>query len=420
MPFLPIRLRRPGASRLTVALAALLFAAPAVADWTQWRGPRRDGTVVDFQAPAQWPAALAQRWKVEVGEGHSSPLLVGDRAFLHSRQGEEEVVRCLDAATGREMWKQSYPASYEMHPAARGHGKGPKSTPLCAEGRLYTLGISGILSCFDAKDGSVVWRKEFSQEYPKTSPLYGTAVSPLLADGLLIAHVGGHDGGALTAFDAKTGAVRWRWAEDGPAYSSPLVVTIDGVRQLVTQTQGRCVGLSLADGTLLWSLSFKTPFDQNSISPVQAGDLLVFGGTRQPTFAVRVRKVGDGWQVDRAWDSRDATFYMSTPVYRDGKLYGFSERQRGQFVTLDAATGRLLWEGGARSGDNAALLLADGYLLGLTTDADLLVFRPEGEALTEVARYEVAESPTWATPAIDGRRILIKDLDSLVLWELPR
>jgi outer membrane protein assembly factor BamB len=404
------------------AAAVVLCAASAwgavTTGATGWRGPGRDGRVPGFQAPANWPEALTQDWRVEVGEGHSSPLIVEDAAFIFSRNGEAEVVRRLDVETGREVWKASYPAPYEMNPAARGHGKGPKSTPAWADGRLYTFGITGILSCLDATSGEVLWRHSFEGKHKTTSPLFGAAMSPLVDGDLVYAHVGGHDDGALAAFDARTGATRWSWTGDGPAYSSPILVTVEGVRTLVTQTQQHCVGLDAATGTLLWSLPFTTPYDQNSVSPVAVGELLVFGGTRQPTFAVRPRREGDTWTVEKVWETPEVTLYMSTPVLSGGLLWGMSERQRGQLFSLHPATGEVLWTGEGRFGDNAALLEAGDFILVLSTDADLHVLRVAGDRLDPVARYEAARSAPWASPAVEGHRILIKDFDSLTLWRL--
>lgn len=401
-------------------VAAARRGAPDTPAWNQWRGPGRDGKIPGFRAPAKWPAQLTRRWKIEVGIGHSSPLAAGENVYDFTREGDDEVVRCLELATGKQVWRVAYPAPYTLHPAAVGHGLGPKSTPVLAGGRLYTLGISGILSCLDAKTGAVVWRRDFVQEYPKTAPLFGAATSPIVDRGLLIAHVGGHDKGALTAFDAATGEVRWRWDGDGPGYASPLIVERGGVRQVVTQTQKLCVGVSAEKGELLWSVPFTTPFVQNIITPVEAGDLLVFGGVRQPTFALRITRDGSAWKTEKVWETNEATFYMSTPVFSDGRLYGMSERQGGQMVALDAATGKTLWTGDARFSTSAAVLDAGPVLLALTTDADVVVFKKEGPQLTQAAKYQVAESPTWATPAVAGNRILVKDLNSLGMWEIGK
>lgn len=414
--------RKKGFARslfLSAIVWMMTVSGVAAQDWHQWRGPNRDGRIAGFKAPARWPAKLQRRWKVEVGEGHASPLVAGNSAYLFARVGENEVARLLDLATGRELWRDSYPAPYQMNPAAQGHGKGPKSTPALAQGRLYTLGISGILSCLDARTGKVVWRHDFSSQFKQTSPLFGTAQSPLVDRGLLIAHVGGQDDGVLTAFDALTGKVRWRWTGDGPAYASPIVVTIGGVRQVVNQTQKQCVGLDAATGKLLWSLPFTTAYDQNSVTPVVAGDLVVFAGLQKPTFACRIRKKGEEWTAEKVWETRDVTMYMSTAVASGKRLYGMSERRSGQMFSLETATGKVLWTGEGRMGDNASVWDAGTHVLALTTGADLIVYKKAGDTLAEVARYPVAESATWASPAISGNRFLIKDASTLALWTFP-
>lgn len=378
------------------------------ADWNQWRGPGRDG---------RCPAPLGTRkpirsWRVTVGAGHASPLATPRTAFVFSREGENEVTRALDLASGNERWRESYPAPYAMNPAARGHGKGPKSTPALSGGRLYTFGISGILSCLDAATGKLWWRKEFAREHKTTSPLYGAAASPLVDRGLLFVHVGGHDDGALTAFDARTSAVRWRWTGDGPGYASPVLATLSGVRQLVTQTQTLCLGLDPATGRELWRFPFRTPYDQNAVTPTVAGDRVVFGGVQQPTIALQVGPGG----ARKVWETREATFYMSTPVADGAKLWGFSERRSGQMVCLHAATGKLLWEGEGRQGENASLWDDARALLALTTDGQLRVFAKRGGSLTETARYPVAESAVWASPAFVPEGFLVKDEATLAWW----
>jgi outer membrane protein assembly factor BamB len=153
---------------------------------------------------------------------HSSPVVTG-KIFQHARQDDDEVVWCLDLATGKTLWRQNYPASYSINFAAFGHGKGPKSTPAIYNGKLYTLGISGILSCFDAATGVLKWRKEFSKQFKETSPAFGVSTSPIIDNGLCIVHAGGPDQGALMAFDSETGNVKWSWQGDGPAHASPIV-----------------------------------------------------------------------------------------------------------------------------------------------------------------------------------------------------
>src|SRR6185436_12823838 len=219
----------------------------------------------------------------------------------------------LDAATGKEIWKTSEPISYTMHPAAVGHGKGPKSTPVVSGGNVFTLGISGVLAAHDAKTGKLKWRHEFSQQYPKTSPLFGTAMSPVVDHGLLIAHVGGHDKGALTAFDAETGAVKWSNELDGPAYASPMIVTLAGTRQVVNHTQKEFVGVDATTGKLLWRLPPKSEYEENSITTVPYKDTLIFSREGMGLTAIRLEKENGQIVPREVWVNKEQQLYLSSP-----------------------------------------------------------------------------------------------------------
>ena len=163
---------------LTLSASALSLAAQ---DWNQWRGPARSGVTAAFKTPAVWPDRMKQIWKVDAGEGHASPVVSGTRAYLLSRVGDREAVTAFDLATGKQAWQQLYDAPYQVNPAATSHGKGPKSTPVVDGGRLFTFGISGILSAWDVASGRLLWRKDFKGEYPTTVPDFGTAMSPIVS-----------------------------------------------------------------------------------------------------------------------------------------------------------------------------------------------------------------------------------------------
>jgi outer membrane protein assembly factor BamB len=412
-------MHRAQTSQRFAAFCALLFCAAAAfaADWPQWRGANRDG-VAELSRNGAWPKQLNREWTVEVGEGHSSPVTAGDRIFLLARQGENEVAMSLSLETGTTLWRQTYPAPYEMSSVARAHGKGPKSTSVVDSGRLHTLGISGILSAFDAATGKLLWRHDFSKRYKGTSPLYGTAMSPLVTGGRVIAHVGGHDDGALIAFDAQSGDEVWSWSGDGPGYTSPIVATLGGTRQLITQTQENIAGFALDDGKLLWKIAFTTPYDQNSVTPIVYKDTLIFSGHQQRTFAVRVAQSGGKWSTEEVWTNDAVPMYMSSPVLRGDHIYGFTEKRKGSLFCLDARDGKVLWSDEGRQAENAALALAGEDLLMLTTQSELLVIPATPGEYKVTAAYEVAGTPTWAHPAIMGNRILIKDLTKLTAWSL--
>jgi outer membrane protein assembly factor BamB len=367
---------------------------------------------------------LKEQWKVTVGIGHASPVVANGKIYVFARQGEEEVLLSLDAVTGKEIWRSSQPIAYEMHPAAMGHGKGPKSTPLVYKGNVYAFGISGVLSCHDARTGKVKWRQEFSKQFPKTSPLFGTAMSPIIDSGLLIAHVGGHDKGALTAFDPETGTVKWSNDVDGPAYSSPIVVNLAGVRQLVTSTQRNVIGVNVASGKLLWKLPAKSQYDENSVTAVAFKDMVIFAREGQGLTAIRLVhtavKDGPELEVQEVWNNKENQMYLNSPVLVGNTLFGLSPLKKGQFFAIDADTGKTLWQGPGRMGENAAILnLGDKFLLLLLNDANLVVLPANAKEYLPAAQYTVAMSPTWAHPVLLGRQLLIKDEQTLASFEIP-
>lgn len=395
-------------------MRAIVFSLIAVtacaADWPGWRGPHRDAIVTE--EPKNFPEKLNLKWKIEIGLGHSSPIFAAGSIYAFARQGEQETAYAIDPATGKIRWREQYPAPYRMNPAAVPHGPGPKSTPLYADGKLYTFGISGILSCYDAETGKLRWRKEFSKNQADTAPTFGTSMSPILDRGLLIVHVGGETTGAITAFDPSTGNVKWSWDGDSPAYASPIVVDLGGVRQVVTQSRSNIVSLNEASGKLLWKIPFTTQYEQNIVTPVLYKDTLIFSGIDKGVFAVRIEQ-GTPKVI---WQTKDASMYMNSPVVMGDLLIGFSHLKRGQIFCLDARTGATLWTGSPRGGDNAAMLAGAATLYSLTPDAKLLIARPTAKGLNEVRQYEVADSATWAHPVVLADGFLIKDLKSLARW----
>ena len=226
---------------LLVGAAGVAVAQEEPLDYPQWRGANRDGAAAAFTEPDAWPTALTRQWQVDTGLGYATPILVGERVYTFGRQDTDEVVMALDAATGAVAWRTGYDAPFRNNAGTTRHGPGPKSTPLFYSGKLFTLGINGVVSAFDATDGALLWQQP-------VEPLYATALSPVADNGRVIFHVGGHNAGALTAFDADSGDVVWRWDGDGPGYASPMVAELDGVRQVVTVTQEHIVGVAADTG----------------------------------------------------------------------------------------------------------------------------------------------------------------------------
>jgi len=397
----------------------LLLGARSVhaGDWPQWRGPNRDAKVTDFTAPQTWPKELSQKWKTQVGLGDASPALVGDKIYVFTRQGDDEVIACLDANSGKEIWHDKYPAEKVTGPAS-GH-PGPRSSPAVADGKVCTFGVGGALSCLDAATGKLAWRKD-----SKAHPRFFTAASPIILDGKCIALIGGQGKGEIIACDLASGDEKWKWAGDGPAYGSPVLMTVGDSKQLVTLTEGFLVGLGVADGKQLWKTGYKSRY--NSCTPIVDGQTVICSSQQGGTAAFKIEKGQDGFNAKEVWKKSKAAGIYNTPVLKDGLLYGLTPSGgggRGQqppnnFFCMSARDGEELWTDKTARGECGAILDAGSILLALTSDSNLVAFRPGAKEYTELAKIKVADTPTWAYPIVAGNRIFVKDRDSVIAWAI--
>lgn len=401
--------------RWTFPLFAATLTLPlAAADWNQWRGPGRDG-LAPFKAPASWPEAPTRLWRVEVGEGHSSPVIAGDKVFVFSRQGEAEVLRALSLTDGKVLWRADYAAPYQMNPAALAHGKGPKSTPVVAEGKVCTFGVSGILSCFEAENGKLAWRHDFSALLGGAPEFFGNAASPLVVEGKLYLNIGSDSQGSFRAFDLKTGATIWDTPGLRPAYASPMLLEVAGRRQLVTLTYDAIVGLDVATGKLLWQHPYADRWRQNSPTPLQLGDLLFFGNVDNGSFAARITEAGGSLKLTEVWKDAETPWYMSTPITDGKRLYTLTSKQKGQLQVVQPQSGEILWKSPGRQGENACLALAGEHLLVVDTDAELTIWKA-GDAPQLLKTYTIADSPIWAHPAWTEKLLIVKDREGVAAW----
>ena len=398
-----------------IALALALAASPTRAqEWTGWRGPERNGIAPAAQSLATWPDAFASAWRVEVGEGYSSPVVSDGRVFVHGRRGDLEVVTALDLASGARLWRHDYPARFVQNTIVPTALPGPFATPAVDGGRVFTLGAGGVLSSWDAASGDLVWRNDYSPAVQVTGLFCGTAASPLVDRGRLIVQVGSDPaGGRVLALDPATGAEIWSWRGVGPGYASPTLIEIDGRRQLVTLTESSVIGLDAANGTLLWSAPFTDEWHENIMTPAWTGEHLVISGPRRGTHAFAIRRDADGWRAAPAWSNPGLTMYMTSPVLADGILYGHSSTRAGQFVAVDAATGAVRWSSEGREGEFASVLLAGDDLLLLTGDAELLVAAPSPAGFAVAHHYDVADGVTWTVPVPLPDGLLVRDATGL-------
>ena len=398
----------PRFSLIAVVVSASGVALPAQTslDYPQWRGQARDGAASGFVEPKSWPDSPTLRWKVTVGEGYATPLVIGETVYAFTRRDGYEVMTALDARTGAEQWRSSYPAPYSPSQPALAHGAGPKATPLYHEGKLFTLGISGIVSAFDAATGRRLWQTP----PPSEPPFFSAASSPLGEKGLVIVHPENY--GPLTAFDTNTGEIQWT-AGGGGFFASPIVVSLGGTRQIVSATQDSVIGVSL-DGRVLWRYPWEG--GGGSTTPVLSDETIIVSALDKGVAALRPTIRDGTWAVETVWATKDVSMYVSNPVVIADTLFGLSYRARGQFFALDAKTGRTLWLGQSREAENTAFVKSGDLLLLLNDDAELIVAKASRSGFEPIVRYKVADSATWAQPAISGNRIFVKDVASVSLW----
>jgi outer membrane protein assembly factor BamB len=400
---------------LLSAITAVAAAQSAGPDWPQWRGPRRDGTLTAFTEPKVWPDALKQQWKITVGEGYATPILVGDRVYQFSRQGENEILRAIDAASGKVIWEKSYAAPFEMTSGTKRHGPGPKSTPTYADGRIFTLGMSSIVTAWDAATGKELWRIPAGPLQPQ----FHTAMSPLVDRNQMFLHLGGDKQGSLNSFDPATGKIRWTWTGDGPAYGSPIIADLGGTRHLMLFSQQNFIGVNPETGALLWSVPFEARSTTNSITPLVYGNTIIVSGQGKPLTAYIVANKGGKWVADLAWENPQIQMSFSNGVLIGDAVFSMSPLNSGQFFWADAKTGKTLWLSEPRQGGNAAITRSGDLLFVLKDSGELMVGRATpGAPFTPIKTYTVAMSATWAPPVISGNRIFVKDVDTLALWTL--
>ena len=348
--------------------------------------------------------------------GYATPLVVGNRIYQFSRQGEREVMSALDADTGKVLWQTGTRGAVhdaQRHDACTALDRSRRRRLPTAG--LYSIGMTGIVTAYDANSGKQFWQKPGSTPVP----LYTThAFSPLVDRGLVIFHVGGDNAGALTAFDVNTGAEKWSWKGDGPGYGSPVVVDIEGTRQIITITQGKLVGVDVSNGALLWERPFVITNKTNSVTPVVHGRTIIVSGNGEPTRALAIAKRANQWVTDVVWENADIPLRMSDAVVVGDVLFGLANRNSGQYFAVDAVTGKTLWTSEGRQAAHAAIARSGDLFLSLEDDGELVVARNSKTAFEPLHRYKVAEAATWGQPAYSGNRVLVKDVSTLSLWTL--
>ncbi len=416
-----------GGARVTLAAVGFLLAVSAAgqAQWPQWRGPTRDGSVAAPPRGEDWPERAALLWEREVGEGYSGPVVAGNRIWVHARRGGRELVTSLALADGEELWTRSYEAPFTQDPSAGPHGRGPYATPSLADGRLFTLSVTATLLVWDAEAGALLWRKDYSREFDPSVTYFGAAASPLVWGGLCFVHFGGQEEGklgqpghgALVALSVADGRERWRWTGDSAGLgASPVMPVICGRPQLVFKARASIVGVNPRTGRELWRIPFVVDQENTIVTPLFVDEVLVTSDYQMGMHAWRIQSRGDGWTARELWRHREVSLFTSSPVVAEGQIVGFSEFKRGQLFGLSPSDGRVLWRGDGRWGDHASLIAWGSQILVFREDGSLVVGDVSGQGFRTLRRYPLGRSPMWGHPAVVGDRIVIRDGTRLAVY----
>lgn len=398
-------------------LLSLTLAAPlTAADWPQFLGPNRDGHSAETGLNWAWPkGGPPVIWKLDVGSGWAGPVVAGDRLILFHRVGDDEVVACLDPATGKERWKFTYRTKYRDD---FGFDNGPRATPLIAGDRVFTLGANGDLHAIELATGKKIWHRNLLSDYGASKGFFGIACSPMLAGGRLLVNVGAK-GAGIVGFDPVTGEEKWKATSDAASYSSPTVAEIGGKTLAVFLTRQGLVALEPETGKVRHTFEWRPRLNEsvNAATPlVWKGD--IFLTVSYSTGAVLLRPKGD--EVEDVWSNdKSLSSQYNTPVRVGDYLYGVHGRADTgvtQLRCVEWKTGDVKWSV-PRFGV-ASVLAVDGGVLALTETGELVRFDSSPEGYKERGRAMILAKPTRAVPALANGRFFARDGSRLVCVKL--
>jgi outer membrane protein assembly factor BamB len=386
------------------------------ADWPGFRGPGRDGIVHGVRIETDWAAAPpVELWRRPIGPGWSSFAVRGDLLYTQEQRGDDEVVACYDLTTGAPVWTHRDAARFFESNA----GTGPRGTPTLSNGRVYTFGATGILNALDAGNGAVVWSRDAASDTDGTLsmaggkakvPDWGFASSPLVVDDVVIVAVAGQ----LVAYDLATGKPRWFGPAGGVSYSSPHLVTIDGVAQVLLVSAAGANSVAPADGKRLWDHPWRGfPLVQPALTA--DGDILIAASGESGIRRIAVAHGPGGWTVDKRWGSAGLKPYFNDFVVHRGHAFGFDGRI---LACIDLKDGERKWKGGRYGNGQLALLPDQDLLLVLSEDGELALVGATTEQFTELARFKAIEGKTWNHPALAGDVLLVRNGEEMAAFKL--
>jgi outer membrane protein assembly factor BamB len=389
-------------------------AAPAAlgpAEWPGFRGPLRDGVIRNVRINTDWSAAPpAELWRRPIGPGWSSFAVRGDLLYTQEQRGEEELVSCYRVSTGAPVWRHRDRVRFWESNG----GAGPRATPTIHGTRVYAFGATGMLNALDALTGKRIWSVNVGTDTKRDVPFWGFASSPLVVDEVVIIAAAG----TLAGYDAATGRLQWKGPSYGGSYSSPHLLTLDGVQQVVLLGGPGAISVSPADGTVLWEHKWEPgPMVQPALT--DDGDILVNNVTATGGVATRrlhVTKGSSGWNLEERWTSTGLKPNFNDFVVHRGHAYGFDNNI---LASINLDTGQRNWKGG-RYGNGQMVLLKDQDLLLVTSeDGELALVSATPDKYTEVAKMRIFEGKTWNHPAIVGDVLLVRNGEQMAAFKLP-
>ena len=380
--------------------------------WTNFRGPQRNGIYEEMDILTDWPGdGLRELWRQKVGGGYASFVIAKGKIFTIEQRRERETVAAYDLKTGNELWTHSWPAEFR-EPMG---GDGPRATPTWDEGRVYALGATGEFWCLAADTGEVLWGKNILTDNGADNLHWGMAASPLIVEEKVIVLPGGRSGKSVVAYDKITGNPIWKALDDKQAYTSPMLVTLAGKRQLLVVSARRAMGITVEDGTLLWDYRWRTDHDINASQPILLGEnrFFISAGYGHGAALVEVTSNGDGFSTREVWGNIQMKNKFTSSVLHEGHIYGLDE---SILACIDAETGQRKWKGG-RYG-YGQVMLASGHLIVLTEAGDLVLVPATPDGHKELARFSALEGKTWNHPAISDGILLVRNTTEMAGYRI--
>jgi outer membrane protein assembly factor BamB len=377
------------------------------AEWPGFRGPGRDGIVHGTSISSDWSASPPEEmWRQAIGPGCSSFAIHGSYFYTQEQLGEDELVSCYELETGNPVWKH--------HDAARfwdSHaGAGPRSTPTLANGRVYTCGATGIVNVLNAEDGSVLWTRNAATDIKAETREWGFTSSPLVTGNVVIVALAG----TPVAYDAGTGDLKWTGDDGGSGYSSPHLMTIDGVDQVLFMSENGAMSLAPNDGNLLWEYPWPQPDRILQPAQVPNGDVLLNTGGGKGMKRMKISKGSEGWSLVERWTSVELKSFFNDIAIHNGHAYGFS----GPFLrSINLADGTRNWKGG-RYGGQLILLADQDLLIILSEKGEIALVGATPEKFNELSKMPAIEGKTWNHPAMAGNILLVRNSFEMVAYQL--